>query len=101
MPQTNINAEFDIEVNYHVNAPTRGHCDKYGAPEEPDDPGGVEIDTIFLVLDDGKRIDITESMCDGAIEEITQTIEDELSNQCDEGDDDADQCDPADDCGDK
>jgi len=41
--------EIDIEVEFDYFPAMRGHRDKYGCPEEPDDPEELEITKVIYV----------------------------------------------------
>jgi hypothetical protein len=50
--------EIEVEVSFTYHKAIPGHRDKYGAPEEPDEPAYVEIDSVTY---DGKDIILSES----------------------------------------
>lgn len=56
---------YPWEVTYTYHPASRGHRDKYGAPEEPDEPAYVEIESVHdvahaLALTLGDSIDEEE-----------------------------------------
>ena len=51
---------IELDVNFSYYPPSRGHRDKWGAPEEPDEDASIEISNIIY---EGK--DVTD-LCDAA-----------------------------------
>lgn len=49
--------EIAVEVEYTYSRGSRGHCDRYGAPEEPDDDPEVEVQSV--TGPDGKEMVLT------------------------------------------
>ena len=62
-----------VDVTYSVEAPTRGHHDRFGAPEEPDDPGGVGD---VVVTYNGHNI--TDLLTEDDYETIVTACEDDV-----------------------
>jgi len=81
--KTSIQPILDVLVEYSAYKGCRGHCDKYGAPEEPDDPPSLEINHVWLVAASktNKDIDIVDFLDDSEIEELTADIEAELMEE--------------------
>ena len=44
--KTTIYLELEIEVAFTAHKASRGHRDRYGAPEEPDEDAYVEVDEV-------------------------------------------------------
>lgn len=65
-------AEVIAECSFTCYKATRGHCDKYGAPEEPDEPASCEFESA-IDLATGKPIELTDS-------EITEAEEKAIDN---------------------
>ena len=71
--------EIEIEVEYSYYGACRGHRDKYGAPEEPDEPAHIEIE--FVVQKGSKvPINLTDEELDKLEQEIMENIADEYSS---------------------
>ena len=66
--------EITIAIEYACYKGCCGHCDKYGAPEEPDDPDSIEIEKVTDVVADSE-IELTDNEC----KDIEEKIWDELS----------------------
>jgi hypothetical protein len=47
--------EVEVSIEYSVNPPSRGHCDRFGCPEEPDTPMEIEVESIET--DEGEELD--------------------------------------------
>jgi len=69
--------EISIEVEYSYSKAYPGSRDRYGCPEEPDEPADVEI--IRAIDDDGKEIELSDSeistLSEEAMEDANQQIE--------------------------
>jgi len=70
--QTTITREIEIEVEYTPHRACRGRTDgRYGPPLEPDEPAGIEIESVsiagsttrFELTEDEER-EIEEQICD-------------------------------------
>lgn len=59
----------NVEVSYTLFRACRGHRDKYGCPEEPDEPASIEIESAKNLSSD-EEIELTESEQDKIKEEI-------------------------------
>ena len=64
--------EVEIEATYYRGS--RGHCDKYGAPEEPDDPPEIGIGTV--TGPDGKEVELTDAELSRAEWKAREAMED-------------------------
>lgn len=62
--------EIPVTVEYTYYPPCRGHRDRYGAPEEPDEPASVEIGSVL----DAKGNELWYSLD----EKQLKSIEDEI-----------------------
>jgi hypothetical protein len=74
MIESDIEVELEVECTFECHPFHAGHRDKYGAPEEPDDPAELEFDGATV---DGVDFELTESEIDQAREKL----ENELSER--------------------
>ena len=72
--QINTYIEIQITVEFDYFPPSRGHRDRYGAPEEPDVPAEVEITSVKDV--NGVELQLDESRLDSIKTEIWEWIAD-------------------------
>ncbi len=72
------NEDLDIEVDFIVHPSSRGHRDKYGAPEEPDTPAEIEI-TAARRVDNKQEIELTSSEEDSIRPELWDYIADQAN----------------------
>ena len=77
-----IDVECECEVHFDAWGATRGHCDSYGVPTEPDEDAGVEINKVLWHTVDVKNnpvvIDITEWVdCDKLEEDLMESFADD------------------------
>lgn len=69
---TYFDVEYNIEIDYSYIPGSHGHCDKYGAPEEPDIDPEIEINHITN-KDNGEQIDF---------EDLPQNFQDIIIERC-------------------
>jgi hypothetical protein len=48
--------QVEVTISYSFSPPSRGHCDRFGCPEEPDTPAEYEVESIE-VEDSGEELD--------------------------------------------
>lgn len=75
----------EIAVEYYIEPAQRGFRDSYGAPLEPDYDASLEVESVYVGQD---MVDITNILSDKQIEYIRNQIEEYLSSQEPEVDDD-------------
>ena len=75
-----LEQEIDIEVEINVTPASRGHCDRYGCPEEPDTPAELEI---VKVTPD---IELENAEIDAIEQKAWQQIADEAQSYSEEDD---------------
>jgi hypothetical protein len=64
-----------LDVEYTYVPESRGHRDRYGAPEEPDEPAHVEINSVKY-----NGHEIHDILSDDDIETLTEKINSELED---------------------
>lgn len=69
--------EINIEVSYNYYRACRGYRDKYGAPEEPDEPAYIEIGAV-INLADGSEVELTDDEIEKLKEKIWSSMESEV-----------------------
>lgn len=74
-----VETEVEIVIEYTCYAAHRGHCDKYGAPEEPDEDAHVEIDSIIDKAT-GNEIEVTDNEMDKLLQEVERYEEGQRSD---------------------
>jgi hypothetical protein len=72
---SDADVEIQIEVTYTPRPAIRGHRDKYGAPEEPDEPAHCEIESV-IELETGIDIELTAHEEERIAIEISEAIAD-------------------------
>ena len=79
--------EFDIVVELGYEKATRGHRDRYGAPEEPDEPENVYVERAYT-KDTGVGVELTGKEEERAIElgfaELESNRQDDFDGDCDD-----------------
>lgn len=76
MPSYATTVEVPVTVEYVYHAPTKGHRDKFGVPEEPDEGPTVEITAVFA----GKQNIINSLAGTSQIEELEDLILNDENN---------------------
>ena len=66
--------EFDCEVEYEFSRGCRGHCDRYGVPEEPDTPD--EVSVAEDAMSDFGLVPLTEREIEQAEEKAFEDVRD-------------------------
>lgn len=75
-----------IEVEFDYILPSRGHRDKYGCPEEPDEPEDVDINAVGLV---GKTtVDIVDDLTNTELNLLREKLLNHLAESRQDADDD-------------
>jgi hypothetical protein len=64
--------EVTIELSYSPGC--RGHCDRYGAPEEPDEPASFEVETVED--EHGNDYDLSDAEYDEVVEKAWERQQD-------------------------
>ena len=72
--------EIPIEVIYSVSKARRGHRDRFGAQEEPDDDPELEIVTVTR-MDTGQEIELTPSEQEAVEQECWEDAEEEADDE--------------------
>lgn len=73
--------EYVLEVDYHYYKGCKGHCDKYGVPEEPDDDQEIEIQS---VTHNGVDFELTDKENNRLMEACWENLEEKAYNDWDE-----------------
>ena len=73
--------KVDVEVEYTAYPASRGHRDKHGAPEEPDEPATIEIESVIDVTDDVGNL--LPSLSKAQVEKLEEEIGESLSRERD------------------
>lgn len=66
--------EFDVIVAFDYYPAHPGFRDKYGAPEEPDEP--EQFDFVSATLNDGTEIELLDSEIEAATEQVSESMRD-------------------------
>ena len=74
-----VEVEIPITITYDVEGPSRGHRDSFGAQEEPDEDGYVEITSVVETAT-GQEIELTNK----EEKEILSELEEETANEPDD-----------------
>ncbi len=74
MPTFNTTIEVDVVVHYDAIPACKGSRDSYGVPQEPDEPGHIEITRCYfpsdnLVLSDAQKRDIEDQIAEHLADE--------------------------------
>ncbi len=67
--------EIDVTITLSYIPGSRGHRDRYGAPEEPDEPATFEVDTVED--QHGNDYDLTDSEYDEVLEKANLRWQDD------------------------
>jgi hypothetical protein len=74
-----------LSVYYELVPPYRGSRDKYGAPEEPDEDGGIEVDDVSITCChvSCQEISIMELLSETQMEEIIRLVTEYIGEESD------------------